>query len=723
MWLVSDKGERYGKWVLMRSLDDLLEAQGDFGWQASAIVAINDQDVVEYLNRFAAQNVQGAIEPHANWNNLMASPASDIQLVPSTFEGLSLFYPGPNVTFRFKNGTVLSDQPWLAQWSPYIEPSEIPSLFTGQQLYDWFVLGISSTEADATSGSLPSESSTASKLRRRRQAASSTRAPKTPVVSAWPNPAYPVDPIVSQPRLGKPGGGVVTGYVLNDDTTAILSLPSFDMTLENSQSFSQAVADLIVLSKAAGCSRVIVDLQGNTGGNDLLATDTFKQFFPGLDPYDGARMRATDVGNSLGDFYTTYYDTHDFSQSDEPSYEELSASDWVATDYLNAETGQNFTSWADYFGPIAEHGDFFTRVQRDNLSSPVFTHQRAGIVVHGFANHMTASPQPFPARDVIVLTDAYCSGACARFVEMMRTEGSVRTVVAGGRPDTTPMQTVGGNKGAESYTAYDLDLDSAIAFNLDNSNQSFTSGLPFYQDPVDFILPYAGFNLKDALRKGSNVPLQFTYDPADCRIFYTTWTFYNYINLWNYVIDALYRNPSLCIATSMIPPPRPPSSALGALVMKGLSPSPPPSRKTKRFSTNPRGLHQHKPHRRSLRSRNDETSHFTTRSELTPCQKCLTGVETCYNRGSCQLDQAAAAKTVCKRTCSLVSNGPLKCPNNQSCIRSSASIKGACVKFSEVPDCLEGPGSQPESERSDAAPDLTRSLQYSWGPRGRNVNY
>lgn len=313
----------------------------------------------------------------------------------------------------------------------------------------------------------------------------------------------------------------MTGYVLNDDTTIILSLPNFDMTLENSQSFSKAVADLIVHSKTAECSRVIVDLQRNTGGNDLLTTDTFKQFFFGLDPYDGARMRATEVSNALGNFYIIYYDTHNFSQSDEPSYEDLSASDWVATDYLNAETGQNFTSWADYFGSIAQHDDFFTRVQRNNLFSPIFTNQRAGIVVHEFADHLTAfSQQPFSAQDVILLTDAYCSGACARFVEMMRTERGARTVVAGGRPDMSPMQTVGGNKGAESYTAYDLDLDSAIAFDLDSFNESFVSGLPFYQDPIDFILPYADFNLKDALRKRFNVFLQFTYDPANCRIFF-----------------------------------------------------------------------------------------------------------------------------------------------------------------------------------------------------------
>lgn len=57
---------------------------------------------------------------------------------------------------------------------------------------------------------------------------------------------------------------------------------------------------------------------------------------------------------------------------DGPSYNELLASVWLATDYLNEETGPNFTSGGEYFGPIADNGDFFTSVRRDNLSSTVF---------------------------------------------------------------------------------------------------------------------------------------------------------------------------------------------------------------------------------------------------------------------------------------------------------------------------------------------------------------
>ena len=59
---------------------------------------------------------------------------------------------------------------------------------------------------------------------------------------------------------------------------------------------------------------------------------------------------------------------------------------------------------------------------------------------------------------------------------------------------------------------------------------------------------YVDCNLKDSVRQGETAPLQFLNEPATCRIFYTTRTVFNYLNHWNYVVDAIWRNPSLCIA-------------------------------------------------------------------------------------------------------------------------------------------------------------------------------
>ncbi|KAL8749193.1 MAG: hypothetical protein Q9199_007833 [Rusavskia elegans] len=70
---------------------------------------------------------------------------------------------------------------------------------------------------------------------------------------------------------------------------------------------------------------------------------------------------------------------------------------------------------------------------------------------------------------------------------------------------------------------------------------------------IDFYITYAGFNIRDAVRRNNPTPLQFQYLPTDYHIFYTVPTVYNFENLWNYVIDAMWRNPSLCIAGSAAP--------------------------------------------------------------------------------------------------------------------------------------------------------------------------
>ncbi|KAI1747147.1 hypothetical protein F4782DRAFT_552494 [Xylaria castorea] len=65
----------------------------------SPIVSINCEDVVEYLTRFAALNSKGTLEPHADWNKLMASPALDIQVSFSLFASGATFYRGDKVNF------------------------------------------------------------------------------------------------------------------------------------------------------------------------------------------------------------------------------------------------------------------------------------------------------------------------------------------------------------------------------------------------------------------------------------------------------------------------------------------------------------------------------------------------------------------------------------------------------------------------------------------------
>ncbi|KAL9029600.1 MAG: hypothetical protein Q9196_002174, partial [Gyalolechia fulgens] len=529
-------------------LDDVLEA-GDPAKKAlfepSPIATINGVRTLDFLKDYAASNSFGTLEPHADYNQLMSNPANDIQGYLSAWEGSSPFWPGNEITFAFENGTGPLTLPWLAT---YTVPDDTPPITSADDFYQIFVRGrVPIVAASATAVATPEVSATPTVDPTSTADVSAAAATSAePQATSWEYFPYPPNPITVQPNLGD--GGVVTGYFLNDGVTAVLSIPSFDVNSESIISFSTAVGEFLRESKAAGKERIIIDLQRNGGGGDLLATDTFKQFFPSVDPFGGSRLRAHDAADVIGNTIS-----NDFSSSNSSTQELYAGTAWAAGTFINADTGRNFSSWAELFGPHMYNGDYFTTTQRDNLSSVILDEAVGGIVVYGFGNRSATSPQPYDAKNIILLSDGTCSSACAHFVELMHYQAGVRTVVAGGLPEPGPMQMPSGSRGAESYSSFLLDSDITFAASI---NSTAASLLPQNRDvnrDIEFYIIYAGFNLRDAIRKNDSTPLQFQHFPADCRIFYTKETVYNFENLWNYVIDAMWRNPSLCIAGSAAP--------------------------------------------------------------------------------------------------------------------------------------------------------------------------
>ncbi|KAL8667717.1 MAG: hypothetical protein Q9202_000572 [Teloschistes flavicans] len=651
-------------------LDDLLET-GDPSnkaqWTPSAILSINGVQVEDFLKNFAASNSPGTLEANADWNQLMSNPANDVQGLLSAFEGSSPFWPGNEITIAFENGTAPLTLTWLATYSI---PEDTPKITSGGDLYKIFVLG-DSTDLDynsatsafptaaaaATSSGLsfPDSTSTATPADDTSAAAASS---STAVATAAPAQAtsweyfpYPPDPVTVQPNLGD--GGIITGYFLNDGVTAVLSIPSFDVSDEAIISFSTTVGDFIQKSKDAQKERFIIDLQRNAGGGNLLAIDTFKQLFPAVDPFGGSRLRAHNAANVLGSTISTYFDN-----SNATVREELVGSAWTASTFINADTGRNFSSWAELYGPHSYNGDLFTTTQRDNLSSILFDEAAGGMVVYGFATRTVTSPQPYDAKNIILLSDGTCSSACANFIELMRHQAGVRTVVVGGLPEAGPMQMPAGNRGGEAYSAFALDDDILLANSI---NSTAAAQLPQNRE-IDFAITFAGFNLRDAIRKDDPTPLQFQNEPADCRIFYTAPTVYKFENLWNYVIDAMWRNPSLCIAGSASR--FDPSTASN-------SPAAPPSQLSERtlniIPSPPVSL---------LEDR--QISTFEENDRFTPsgtCPVCSNARETCADVAFCSAGRQRFTK-LCRRKCAGGSLG--NCPSGSHCSTNTRGRSGFC---------------------------------------------
>ena len=129
---------------------------------------------------------------------------------------------------------------------------------------------------------------------------------------------------------------------------------------------------------------------------------------------------------------------------------------------------------------------------------------------------------------------------------MMHHEAGVKTIAVGGLPQLLgPMQTVGGTRGARDYDADQLDLD---IFGAENLNSTLASQLP--DRNVEFYVDDANFNLQDQIRRGEEFPLQFAYEAAQCRIYYTLASVFNFTELWQHAARATWTDPALCVKYS-----------------------------------------------------------------------------------------------------------------------------------------------------------------------------
>jgi hypothetical protein len=148
-----------------------------------------------------------------------------------------------------------------------------------------------------------------------------------------------------------------TGYFLNSTSISVLSIPSFDEYGNATNTFQDTIKQFITQSKAAGLQKVVIDLQQNIRGQGILAIDTFKHFFPNIDPFAGSRMRSHTSADVMGETMTNYWNT---LNSAEDNYYLLAANEWVALNHLDANTNESLTSWAEFFGPHLYDGDNFT---------------------------------------------------------------------------------------------------------------------------------------------------------------------------------------------------------------------------------------------------------------------------------------------------------------------------------------------------------------------------
>lgn len=243
----------------------------------------------------------------------------------------------------------------------------------------------------------------------------------------------------------------------------------------------------------------------------------------------------------------------------------------------------------------------------------------------------------------------------------MHHQAGVKVVAIGGRPTTGPMQGMAAGRGARSYSLSVLDANIGFAQGLLASTGSPDANfLPNRTTANDVYIVDAGVNLRDQVRQNDETPLQFTYEAADCRIFWTPKTIFNYAALWQYSADAIWSNGSLCVSGSTG------YSNNGSQAAADESPAPPsPSSKSSPFNMT-----------EYILSLNNQTPAI----DSTDLEDSLSAGGGFYGRG----------RSATFRDCSVNANGyyycsqGYECQNVQRC-SSSAALSPTCVETCNYP--------------------------------------
>jgi hypothetical protein len=393
----------------------------------SPVVSIDGQDTASFMLRLGL-DTQAYLDADGIYNQV---PFSIPRFATSSSSGSGAFFNGvgnqfgfssDNTTYVFANGTTLH-QANIAELLV-----DFDGINTGTDLFNQYEIPDPSVDSD---DSTPTSSST-SAVTKSTSVASAPAVPKTsPVVSSLRG--YPT-PIVIH------NSGYTSGYFLaNSSTIAVLAINMFedinDPTNSENNAIQQAkISKFLTACKNAGKTQLIVDVQGNGGGSVLNGIDAFKQLFPAIDPFGASRMRET----PLVDYISNVWSNSGVRTLKESTVYQTQGS-------LNVNN-QNFTDYKAMIGPQQINGDNFTALIRSNFTDPVEIFGN-DIVVSGYGNMTNVPASPFTAENIILLHDGGCGSTCAVFAEMMKSQGGVRSIAVGGRPQNGPMQGVTGSKG------------------------------------------------------------------------------------------------------------------------------------------------------------------------------------------------------------------------------------------------------------------------------------
>ncbi|KAJ8113944.1 hypothetical protein OPT61_g4061 [Boeremia exigua] len=519
---VSEDGEQL---PAVFAFEDVLGLQyKNISYTPSAVVKIDNVEATEFLQ---ALSQFGSLQDRdALYNNIFYELAQ-VSLGESG-SGTGMFsgggrgryvFPGATTTFTFANGTdrVIENYARVRY--------NFRRINTGEDLArEWFNYG------SAASAQIASQEP---------EIVSTTAFGDTP-------PGYPA-PITSGPL------NLINGYYIQGEgyeDVAVLSIPNFVGTSVAQVAFQKTSQEFIPKALADGKTKLILDVQANGGGTILQGYDLFKQLFPDLDPYGANRYRASEAVDLIGQSYSQRA-----SLAPRGSNSSLSSAQSAYFDYHQDMTveGAPFASWAEKFGPNEINGDKYTTPSRWNLSDVYTIASSGGINITGYGPLANISgPPKFKPENIVIVTDGYCASTCTIFTEFLTKQAGVKTIAMGGRSNKDAIQAIGGVKGVNNYQFNYIQqaAQTAIRWNPavnDSILVDYSNDLPFYR-AAGGVSP--GVNVRDGLRQNdtTGIALQFVYEEADCRLYYTPEMTVDITAVWTAAADAQWGQGGKCVA-------------------------------------------------------------------------------------------------------------------------------------------------------------------------------
>ncbi|KAK1676279.1 peptidase S41 family protein [Colletotrichum godetiae] len=491
---------------------------------ASAIAKINGRDakiLIEDLNL----KYSGLQDPDSQWNSQFKSYATKQN---SLVLSVSPVYQGDTINLAYENG-----EQRVKESFAILRPGvNFTGIRNGEDYYNRFCnpdLPLSNAPADA-----------GNKTRQSRSNSLRVVSPLTAPIDGYPTP-----------QVRDSGINLTSGYFLNGSgymDVAVLAVSSFAPpeavdSFAYLNDFQQTVEKFLAASQKAGKTKLVIDVTGNGGGFILAGFDLFAQLFPHVSRFQANNLRLPPSVTTLARLAAAI--PANFTPKTLDEQEALSnlrgsplLSNLLPKGVFTPDK-REFKSVEQILHPVSLNGDAFSAYQQIPMDQPDPLFNLTGT---GTRTNPPASI--FSPENVVLLTDG------------------VRTTVMGGRPQTGIMQSIAGVEGAQLLSFNDLTIDVKSALRLvpESQRNDFEFG-----DLGELAKGYAikrsmnpraagALNIKNAFAlSNAQVPLQFLWEPANCRIFYTIESLSQPEVAWKRAVDVTWNNRTqLCVADSIV---------------------------------------------------------------------------------------------------------------------------------------------------------------------------